>query len=81
MLDGPAGSINSSFASTYEFARRSEEIPNVKRSLFTTNRTRLDSNFDHVEEIYHVFCKLPTGSSKCENVFFNGAKDTIIHLP
>lgn len=39
MLDGTAGSIDSSFASTYEFARRSEEVPKTKRSLFTTNRT------------------------------------------
>ncbi|GKZ26889.1 hypothetical protein AbraCBS73388_003278 [Aspergillus brasiliensis] len=81
MLDGPAGSIDSSFASTYEFARRSEEISNVKRSLFTTNRTRLDTNFDHVEETHYVFCRLPTGSTKCQNVFFDGAEDTIIRLP
>jgi hypothetical protein len=81
ILDGPAGSIDSSFASTYEFARRSEEVPKTKRSLFTTNRTRLDTNFDHVEETHHIFCKLPTGSLKCDNLFFDGAKDTIIHLP
>ncbi|KAJ5946733.1 hypothetical protein N7454_003572, partial [Penicillium verhagenii] len=81
MLDGPAGSIDSSFASTYEFARRSEEVPNVKRSLFTTNRTRLVTNFDHSEETHYVFCKLPTGSAKCENVFIDGAEDTIIRLP
>ncbi|KAJ6024671.1 hypothetical protein N7540_005468 [Penicillium herquei] len=81
MLDGPAGSIDSSFGSTYEFVRRSEEIPVVKRPLFTTNRTQLDTNFDHVEEIHHIFCKFPTGSPKCDNLFFDGAEDTIVHLP
>lgn len=81
MLDGPAGSIDSSFGSTYEFVRRSEEVPAVERSLFTQNRTRLDTNFDHVEEIHHIFCKFPTGSPKCDNLFVDGAEDTIIHLP
>ncbi|KAJ5715268.1 uncharacterized protein N7483_012449 [Penicillium malachiteum] len=81
MLDGPAGSIDSSFASTYEFFRRSEEIPVVKRSLFTTNRTQLYTNFDHVEETHHIFCKFPTGSPKCDNLLFDGAEDTIVHLP
>ncbi|KAJ6118737.1 hypothetical protein N7471_013357 [Penicillium samsonianum] len=81
MLDGTAGSIDSSFASTYEFARRSEEVPKTKRSLFTTHRTRLDTNFDHVEETHHIFCKLPTVSLKCDNLFFDGAEDTIICLP
>lgn len=81
MLDGPPGSIDSSFASTYEFVRRSEEMPTVKRSLITLNRTRIDTNFNHVEEIHYIFCKYPTGSANCDKPFYDGAEDTIIHLP
>lgn len=81
MLDGPPGSIDSSFSSTFDVARRSEEIPNVKRSLITKNRTMIDTNFDHSEEILYIYCKYPTGSPKCQKLFHKGAEDTIIRLP
>lgn len=80
MLDGPPGSIDSSFPSTFELVRRSEEIPQVKRSLITTNRTLIDTNFDHAEEVFHSFCKYPTDSPKCQKLFHNASEDTIIRL-
>ena len=81
MLDGPAGSLSNTFDSDFTVARRSEHIPNVKRSLITTNKTLIDTAFDYVRETVYVYCNHPTGSPQCQKVFYKGAEDTIIKLP
>jgi hypothetical protein len=81
MLDGPPGSLSNSFASDFTVARRSESIPNIKRSLITTNRTLIDTNFDHSEETIYVYCNFPKDSPRCKKIFYKGAEDTIIRLP
>ncbi|KAL6228777.1 hypothetical protein BDW75DRAFT_131550 [Aspergillus navahoensis] len=81
MLDGPEGSIDNSFADTQTVVRRSAAIPNVKRSVLTTNRTLLDSVFEHHEETIYVYCNYPVGSRECDRIFIDGAEDTIIRLP
>lgn len=85
MLDGPAGSIDSSFDSTFTVARRSaheENFPSlVKRPPITTNKTIIDTNFDHSEEVLFVYCNYPEQSTKCRKLFYKDAEDTIIKLP
>jgi hypothetical protein len=81
MLDGPADSLDSDFSSNYNIVRRSAEIPNVKRSLMTDNRTTIDKTFEHTEETVFVYCNHPHDSPRCRKVFLNGAEDTIIRLP
>jgi hypothetical protein len=81
MLDGPPGSLSNSFASNFTVARRSESIPNIKRSLITTNRTLIDTNFDHSEETIYVYCNFLKDSPRCKKIFYKGAEDTIIRLP
>jgi hypothetical protein len=81
MLDGPPGSLDNSFASTFTVARRTEQIPNIKRSVITTNRTLIETNFDHSEETLYVYCNYPKDSPRCKKIFYKGAEDTIIRLP
>jgi hypothetical protein len=81
MLDGPPGSLDNSFASTFTVARRNEQIPNIKRSTITTNRTLIETNFDHSEETLYVYCNYPKDSPRCKKIFYKGAEDTIIRLP
>ena len=81
MLDGPAGSLDNEFSSHFTVSRRTERIPNVKRSLLTTNKTILDSTFNHTEDIIHVYCNYPMDSPRCQTIFYRGAEDTIIRLP
>lgn len=81
MLDGPPGSIENGFASDFTVARRSAEVPNMKRSLITTNRTILDAVFEPTSESVYVYCNHPKSSPKCAKVFHMGAEDTIVTLP
>lgn len=81
MLDGPPGSLSNSFSSDFTVARRSEHIPLVKKSLITSNKTLIDTNFDHSEETTYVYCNHPRDSPKCMKIFYKGAEDTIIRLP
>ncbi|KAL4861164.1 hypothetical protein BDV12DRAFT_204280 [Aspergillus spectabilis] len=81
MLDGPEGSINNSFVDTQTVVCRSATIPKVKRLVLTTNQTLLDLVFDHHEEAIYIYCNYPAGSRECDQIFINGAEDTIIHLP
>ncbi|ETS82826.1 hypothetical protein PFICI_04702 [Pestalotiopsis fici W106-1] len=81
MLDGPPGSIDSTFSSDFTVTRRSEYIAPVKRSVITTNQTLIDTNFDHSEETLYVFCNYVDTSPRCQRLFLNGAEDTIIRLP
>lgn len=81
MLDGPEGSIDNSFSNSHTVVRRSEHIPNAKRSLLTTNQTHLHGVFDHSEETIHIYCNYPASSRECQRIFVDGAEDTIIKLP
>ncbi|KAK3395032.1 hypothetical protein B0H63DRAFT_533483 [Podospora didyma] len=81
MLDGPKGAIDSKFGSTQTVVRRFKDIPKVKREILTSNHTLIDKVFEHSEEIIHVYCNYPPGSPECDEVFINGAEDTIITIP
>ena len=81
MLDGAAGSLSDTFDSDFTVARRDEHFSTAKRSLITTNKTLIDTVFEHSEETLYVFCNHPNGSPKCENIFYRGAEDTIVRLP
>jgi chitinase len=81
MLDGPPSSLSNSFALDFIVARRSESILNIKRSLITTNRTLIDTNFDYSEETIYVYCNFLKDLPRCKKIFYKGAKDTIIKLP
>ncbi|OAA41490.1 Chitinase II [Beauveria brongniartii RCEF 3172] len=81
MLDGPPGSVDSTFPSAYTVARAVEPVQQVKRSLITTNRTLIDSAFDHSGEVFHAFCNYQDDSKRCQKIFHKGAEDTIIKLP
>lgn len=81
MLDGPPGSLDNEFGSSFTVAKRSEELSMVRRSLITTNKTVLDTTFDHAEETIYVYCNYPNDSPKCKKIFYKGAEDTIIRLP
>ena len=81
MLDGPPGSLDNDFGSSFTITRRSEELPMIKRSLLTTNKTVLDATFDHAEETIYVYCNYPKDSPKCTKIFYTGAEDTIVRLP
>ena len=81
MLDGPPGSVDGSFSSAFTVARDLEHVPMVKRSLLTSNRTRVDTAFEYASEVLYVFCNYPDDSPRCQKLFFKGAEDTIIKLP
>ncbi|KAF7536258.1 hypothetical protein G7054_g4665 [Neopestalotiopsis clavispora] len=82
MLDGPEGSIDSSFDSTYTVTRREEHLERlVRRSPITTNKTLIDTTFEHSEEVLYIYCNFPDSSAKCKRLFNKGAEDTIIKLP
>ena len=81
MLDGPPQSIDNAFGDSYTVARRSSKLPNRRRSLITSNSTIIDSTFDHAEETVYVFCNHRRGSRECEQIFYQGATDTVIKLP
>ena len=81
MLDGPPGSIAKQFDTQFTVLTRDEPINIKPRSLVTTNKTILDSTFDHSEETVYVYCNYHHDSDHCTEVFYKGAKDTIIKLP
>ncbi|KAF1992251.1 glycoside hydrolase family 18 protein [Aulographum hederae CBS 113979] len=82
MLNGPPGSLDDDFSKDYTVASETQETSrSSKRSLLTSNRTVLDSVFEHSEEIVYVYCNHPKGSRRCDNVFHKGVTDTIIRLP
>ncbi|KAL1835649.1 hypothetical protein VTJ49DRAFT_6294 [Mycothermus thermophilus] len=81
MLNGPEGSLDNSFATTYTFINQKRDVPKVKRSLITYNQTVLDSVFDNATQVLHVYCNYPAGSPECERIWIDGAEDTIIRLP
>lgn len=82
MLNGPAGSLDNDFPVTQTIVRREAVIkPHMKRSLFTTNQTVIDSVFEHVEETIYVYCNFPQDSPECQKIWHKGAEDTIIRLP
>lgn len=81
MIDGPPGSLSDTFDSDFTVAKREVHIPIFKRSLITTNKTLLDTVFDYSLETIYVYCNHPTGSPKCNKIFYKGAEDTIIRLP
>ncbi|KAJ5640413.1 hypothetical protein N7528_000038 [Penicillium herquei] len=82
LLDGPEGSLDSEFAQTQTFIRQSQDASlKRKRDLLTTNRTLLDTVFEHSEETFFVYCNYPPESKQCQKVFIDGVVDTIISLP
>lgn len=81
MLDGPPGSIDNSFSTTNTIVRQTAAIPNVKRSIVTHNQTVMDAVFEHTEEVLHIYCNHPPGSAACEEIWIDGAEDTIIRMP
>ncbi|KAI1658123.1 putative bacteriodes thetaiotaomicron symbiotic chitinase [Daldinia decipiens] len=81
MLDGPEGSIDSSFSTTNTIVRKEAAIPRVKRSLVTYNQTVMDTVFDHTEETFQFYCNFPAGSAECNRLWIDGAEDTIIRMP
>ncbi|KAF3058356.1 Killer toxin subunits alpha/beta [Daldinia childiae] len=81
MLDGPEGSIDSSFSTTNTIVRKEAAIPRVKRSLVTYNQTVMDTVFDHTEETFQIYCNFPVGSAECNRLWIDGAEDTIIRMP
>ncbi|KAJ5732794.1 hypothetical protein N7493_004275 [Penicillium malachiteum] len=57
-------------------------MPYSRRSeLLTTNRTLLDTVFEHSEETFCMYCNYPSESKQCQKVFIDGVVDTIISLP
>lgn len=81
MLDGAPGSLDNDFPATHTITRRTAKLPNVKRSILTTNSTIIDSTFDHSEETVYIFCNYPQDSPECQKIWYKGAEDTIIRLP
>ncbi|KAK9775004.1 putative chitinase [Seiridium cardinale] len=82
MLDGTPGSINQAFSKAFTVIQRDEPPAIVRRSSpLTSNRTAIDSTFDHSEGTIRVYCNHPHDSPQCRRVFYKGAKDTIIRLP
>ncbi|EHL01782.1 putative endochitinase [Glarea lozoyensis 74030] len=81
MLDGPPGSIAKQFDAQFTVITRDEPLIIKPRSLVTTNKTVLDATFDHLEETVQVYCNHHQDSKHCNEVFYKGAKDTIIKLP
>ncbi|KAJ5726591.1 uncharacterized protein N7483_007948 [Penicillium malachiteum] len=87
MLDGPSGSIDSTFGDTYTVVQTddsstTEKVKRLaKRSLVTRNATVISSNFDNTSETLYVYCQYATGSDRCNRIFHKGAADTIIRLP
>ncbi|KAJ5720985.1 uncharacterized protein N7483_008919 [Penicillium malachiteum] len=73
MLDGPSGSIDSTFGDTYTVVQTDDSSATEKvkrlamRSLVTSNATVITSNFDNTSETLYVYCQV--------------AVDTIIRLP
>lgn len=81
MLDGPEGSVDTSFSKTNTIVRTQAQVPSIKRSLVTHNKTVLDSVFDHAEETFRIYCNFPAASDECARLWVDGAEDTIIGLP
>ncbi|KAK0717316.1 hypothetical protein B0T26DRAFT_675641 [Lasiosphaeria miniovina] len=83
ILDGPPGSVDATFHAAYTVARSFTEdnAPLGKRSLLTTNRTRIKTAFEYTSEVLYVFCNYPDSSPRCQKRFHDGAEDTIIKLP
>ncbi|KAJ6114752.1 hypothetical protein N7486_000530 [Penicillium sp. IBT 16267x] len=87
MLDGPSGSIDSTFGDTYTVVQTddsstTEQVKRLaKRSLVTHNATIMARNFDNTSETLYVYCQYATGSDRCNRIFNKGAIDTIIRLP
>ncbi|RAK98563.1 uncharacterized protein BO80DRAFT_466986 [Aspergillus ibericus CBS 121593] len=87
MLDGPSGSIDSTFGDTYTVVQIDDSSTTenakrlAKRSLVTHNATVMAANFDNASETLYVYCQYATGSDRCNRIFHKGAIDTIIRLP
>ncbi|KAJ2980520.1 hypothetical protein NUW58_g6925 [Xylaria curta] len=81
MLDGPPGSIAKQFDRQFTVLTVDEPVNVKRRSFITTNQTILDSTFEHVEQVVHVYCNFPHDSKHCTEVFNGGVRDTIIKLP
>ncbi|KAL8942162.1 MAG: hypothetical protein Q9216_001809 [Gyalolechia sp. 2 TL-2023] len=81
MLDGPPGSLDNEFPISHTITTRSVGKSKAKRTLLTTNRTIIETTFDHAEEIVYVYCNSPQPSEECQKVWYNGVEDTIIKLP
>ncbi|KAL9599868.1 MAG: hypothetical protein Q9219_003562 [cf. Caloplaca sp. 3 TL-2023] len=81
MLDGAPGSLDNQFPDSHTITTRSIGNFNAKRSMLTTNKTMIDSTFEHSEEIVYVYCNFPQDSPRCQKVWYKGAEDTIIRLP
>lgn len=85
MLDGPPGSIDSTFHNTYNVIRADDASQSrrsfTKRSFVTRNETVMGTNFEHAEEVLCIYCQFSSNSPRCQRLFHNGAVDTIIHLP
>lgn len=81
MLNGPPGSINNAFGDDFTVVSQQEPVAVRSRSLITSNRTLLDSVFNHAEETVQVYCNHPADSPACRRIFYKGAADTIIRLP
>ncbi|EGX88796.1 bacteriodes thetaiotaomicron symbiotic chitinase, putative [Cordyceps militaris CM01] len=81
MLDGPEGSIDHSFSTTYSVVRKKRDVPLKKRSYLTSNQTTLDSVFDHAEEVFQIYCNFPEGAEECRRLWIDGPENTILRLP
>ena len=81
MLDGAPGSLDNEFPDSHTITTRNLEDTKRKRSILTSDRSKVNSTFDHVEETVYVYCNHPQVSRECRKVWYKGVEDTIIRLP
>lgn len=81
MLNGPDEMLDGHFGETHTVVRKQAEIPKVKREIFTTDRNKLESVFDHSEETFYVYCNHKSDSKECNHVWLGRVENTIIRLP
>lgn len=81
ILNGKKEALDENFGKTHTVVRRSKRIPNVKKSIITSNHTIIDNVFEHTEETFYVYCNHPPGSPECEEVWDGGVDDTVVRLP
>lgn len=81
MLNGPKETLDDHFGESYTVVRKTVDVPNAKRQILTTNKTKLEAVFDHTEETFFVYCNHKKDSDECGRVWAGGVEDTIIRLP
>ncbi|MCJ1351539.1 MAG: hypothetical protein MMC33_001523 [Icmadophila ericetorum] len=81
VLDGPQGSLSDAFVAHYAVVTPDVASKMKRRSMMITDKTTLDTTFEHKEETIHVYCNYPEESANCRGIFFKGAEETIVQLP